>query len=150
MKVDKFLENHGVKYEKHLHPETYTSQDLARKEGVSSHMVAKPVIVKGKDTYTMFVLPAPMHLELDKAADVLHEPEVRLATEDEMTGLFPDCELGAEPPFGPLFDMKMVMDSHLHHEEYLIMQAGSHKTAIKMRRDDWEKCCEPEIAEVAS
>lgn len=150
MKLETFLKEGGFNFEKHTHPKAYTSQELAHEEHVSGYMVAKPVIVKGAAEFTMCVLPAPKHLDLKQVADLLQEPEVRLATESEMAELFPECELGAEPPVGSLFGMKTIMDTNLKDDEFLVMQAGTHTEAIKMRREDWERCCEPTVAQIAS
>ena len=149
MKLESFLQDHGIGYEKHTHPRTYTAQGLAHAEHVSGYMVAKPVIVKGASGYAMCVLPAPTQLDLNRAAEVLKE-EVRLASESEMATLFPDCDLGAEPPVGALFDMKTIMDARLKEDESLVMQAGTHTEAITMRRADWERVCHPIVAPIAA
>lgn len=150
MKLEAFLQQQGVGYEKHAHPTTYTAQALAHAEHVSGYLVAKPVIVKGSAGFTMCVLPAPKQLDLQRAADVLNEPDLRLATEAEMAELFPDCELGAEPPIGTLFDMKTIMDSRLQEDEFLVMQAGTHTEAIKIPRADWERLCNPVAAPITA
>lgn len=150
MDFESFLKQRGVRYEKHTHPVTYTSQHLADVEHVSGYMVAKPVIVKGAEKFAMCVLPAPKHLDTHRAASALGEPEVRLATEEEMAKLFPDCELGAEPPVGSLFGLTTVMDSSLKDDEYLVMQAGTHHESVKLRREDWERLCEPVTAQLVS
>lgn len=148
MKLDDFLKERGINYEKHLHTSTFTAQGLAQVEHVSGYMVAKPVIVKGERGFAMCVVAAPKHVDLELVSRALHEPHVRLATETEMAELFPGVELGAEPPIGSLFGMKTVMDVGLHHDEYLVMQAGSHRQAIKIRREDWEKVCQPLAANI--
>jgi Ala-tRNA(Pro) deacylase len=112
-------------------------------------MVAKPVSVKGASDFAMCVLPAPKHLDLDRVAEVLKDTAVRLATEAEMADRFQDCELGAEPPLGSMFDMKTIMDAQLKEDEFLVMQAGTHEDAIRMRREDWERLCEPVVASIA-
>jgi Ala-tRNA(Pro) deacylase len=146
MKLEAFLQQQGVGYEKHAHTIAYTSQQLAQAEHVPGYIVAKPVIVKGGAGFAMCVLPAPKHLDLQRAAAALQEPGVRLATEDEMSQLFTDCELGAEPPVGPLFGLPSIMDQELKNAEYLVMQAGTHTEAIRMRRVDWERVCQPQVA----
>lgn len=148
MKIDDFLKERGINYEKHLHTSTFTAQGLAQVEHVSGYMVAKPVIVKGERGFAMCVVAAPKHVDLELVGRALHEPHVRLATETEMAQLFRGVELGAEPPIGALFGMKTVMDAGLRADEYLVMQAGSHREAIKVRREDWERVCEPVVASV--
>jgi Ala-tRNA(Pro) deacylase len=149
MHVEDFLTSRGVRFEKHTHATTFTSQALAQAERVSGYEVAKPVIVKGATGFTMCVLPAPAKLDLKRVGEALHDSQVRLASEDEMAGLFPDCELGAEPPIGPLFGMKTVSDPALNYDEYLVMQAGTHNQSIRLRRADWQKVCQPTVAPIA-
>ena len=150
MKLEAFLEEHGVKFHRHTHAKTYTSQGLAHAEHVSGYMVAKPVVVKTSSGFTMCVLAAPQHLDLVRTAHVLHEPYARLATEAEMADLFPDCELGAEPPVGALFGMKTVMDKQLIEDDWLMMQAGTHTESVEMSRLDWERVCDPIVASITS
>ncbi len=149
MNVEQFLQQRGIGYEKHRHKTTYTSQGLAAEEHVSGYEVAKPVVVRSGQTFTMCVLPACCHLDLDVVAEVLGEPEVHLATEAEIGQVFPDCELGAEPPIGVMFGLQTIMDERLRQDEFLTMQAGTHTEAIKVRRTDWEKLCQPKVARIA-
>ena len=149
MKLEQLLQERGIGYEKHKHRLTYTAQRMAAEEHVSGYDVAKPVVVKSGDTFTMCVVPACLRLDLERVAGLLKQPEVRLATEAEMESLFPDCELGAEPPVGTMFGMKTIMDEQLRDHEHLTMQAGTHTEAVKLRRQDWEKLCEPMVALIA-
>lgn len=150
MRFESLLNERGIDYEKHTHAKTFTSQALANVEHVSGYTVAKPVIVKGDAGYVMCVLPAPNHLDMRRVAELLNDPHVRLATEPEMAGVFTDCELGAEPPVGSLYGMKTIEDTRLREPEYLVMQDGSHTEAIRLRREDWERVCEPVAAAIAA
>ena len=150
MKFVDYLRENGVEFETDTHTRTYTAQGLAHAEHVSGYKVAKPVVVKCTKGFAMCVLPAPKHVDLERVADVLGEKDVRLATEPEMAELFPDCELGAEPPVGEMFGMATLMDSLLQEDDYLIMQAGSHTEAVKIRRADWQRLCKPKVATIAT
>lgn len=150
MKIERYLQDRGIGFEKHSHAMTYTAQGLAQAEHVSGHFVAKPVVVKSSSEFVMCVIPAPKQLELDRVAAVLGDESLRLATEAEMADLFPDCELGAEPPVGSMFDMTTIMDRSLKADEYLIMQAGTHTESVKIRREDWERACHPIVAAIAA
>lgn len=150
MRIEEFLQERGIAFEKHRHATAYTAQGLAHAEHVSGYMVAKPVIVKGKAGFAMCVLPAPKHVDLNRVAEVLHEDRVRLATEAEMKELFLECELGAEPPIGSFFEMKTIMDSELEEDAYVIMQGGSHTESLRIRRTDWQRLCDPIVAPIAS
>ena len=150
MKLLDYLEDQGVEYRKSHHAPTYTSQGLAHVEHVSGYQVAKPVVVKGDIDFAMCVVPACKRVNLDLVAEVLQSLDVRLATEQEMATLFPHCELGAEPPIGTMFGMKTIVDSELHELDRVVMQAGSHADAVEIRREDWERLCDPVVADISS
>ncbi len=148
MNLAALLDSEGIKYKLSTHPPTYTSQGLARSEHISGYQVAKPVVVHTDFGFAMCVIPACKHLDLHRVAEVLQVFDVRLASEFEMVRLFPHCELGAEPPIGTMFDLKTVIDSSLHGQDYIVMQAGSHDEAVEIRRDDWERLCDPIVADI--
>ncbi|HUU85159.1 MAG TPA: YbaK/EbsC family protein [Phycisphaerae bacterium] len=149
MKLEQVLQEQGIGYEKHKHKLTYTAQRLAAEEHVSGWDVAKPVVVRSGNTFTMCVVPAPLRVDVARVAEVLKEPQVRLATEAEMGELCADCELGAEPPVGSLFGIKTIADERLREHAYLTVQAGTHTDALKLRREDWEKLAEPSFSRIA-
>lgn len=150
MNLEATLEHRGIAFQRSRHRPAYTSQDLAAAEHVSGYLVAKPVVVKGRAGFAMCVLAACDHVNLNRAAAAIHDKDVRLATEDEMRDLFPDCELGAEPPVGTLYDMQTIMDEHLREDDYMVMQSGSHSEAIELRREDWERLCNPIVASITN
>jgi Ala-tRNA(Pro) deacylase len=149
MKLETLLEEQQIDFEKHTHTPAYTAQRLADVEHVSGYMVAKPVVVRGQSGFAICVLPAPKQLDIERVSEIMGDPDVRLATESEMAELFPDCELGAEPPVGSMFGMRTIMDTSLRDDDYLIMQAGTHTEAIKARRADWERLCNPIIGRIS-
>ncbi len=149
MNLERVLEQRGIGFEKHQHRVAYTAQRLASAEHVSGYDVAKPVVVKGGGQFTMCVLPACARLDLARVAELLNLPSVQLATESEMNTLFPDCELGAEPPIGKLFGLPTIMDEKLREDEYVTMQAGTHTESVKLRRRDWESLCDPLVAPIS-
>ena len=149
MVLEKALREQNVPFRKSRHRSCFTSPELAAEVHVSGYNVAKPVIVKSPAGFAMCVLTACDQLDLSRVADVLGEADVRMATENEMRRLFPDCEIGAEPPIGNLFGIRTIVDERLHRDEEVVMQAGTHRDAIELRRADWERICKPIIARIA-
>ena len=109
--VHELLDQHDVAYEVHEHPRAVDASRLAQSEDVTGWDVAKPVLLAIGGELAMAVVPAPVHVDLGKASDVLGHSEVRLATEDEFISRFPDCEPGAEPPFGLLYDVPTYVEA---------------------------------------
>jgi Ala-tRNA(Pro) deacylase len=138
MKLETLLKKEHIPYSKSRHEPAYTSQELAQVEHV-------PGRERG---FAMCVIPASARLDLVKTAEVLQEFEVVMATEGEMMKLFPDCELGAEPPVGRLFGIKTLIDESLELDEYVVMQCGRHTESIRVAREDYERLCRPIVADI--
>jgi Ala-tRNA(Pro) deacylase len=110
-RIAEYLESHAVQYESRLHRRAITAQELAATVHVPGRRVAKSVMVKAGEKVWIAVLPATEVVDEKSLAAVLDAPTVRLLRESEFQGLFPDCEAGAEPPFGGLFGLPVVVDS---------------------------------------
>jgi Ala-tRNA(Pro) deacylase len=111
--------------------------------------VAKAVMLKVDDHLVMAVLPGDRHVDLAKAAAALGATTSRLATEGEFSPLFPDCERGAEPPFGALYDVATVVDSQLQGPG-ITFSGGSHTTSISMTLDDYLSLTKARVLDLAS
>jgi Ala-tRNA(Pro) deacylase len=118
---------------------------MAAVEHEPGQYVAKPVIVKADGEYLMCVLSACYKIDLGALKDQIGARSVGLAEEKEIGELFPDCELGAEPPFGNLYDLPTLMDKALEADDHITFQAGSHEKAIRMSMDDYRKLVKPKV-----
>ena len=147
MRVTEFLDKEGVTYETLEHAPVFSSQGLAAIEHEPGKYVAKPVIVKADDRYIMCVLPAPRKVDLGRLKGQLDAASVVLADEDEIGTLFPDCELGAEPPFGNLYELPTVMDQALEQDDHIVFQAGTHGKALRLSMGDYRRLVEPKVLE---
>jgi len=147
MRVIEFLDKAGVKYKITKHKSTFTAQHMAAEEHEPGRFVAKPVIVKADDKYVMCVLAAPYKIDLGALKKQLRAKSAKLAKEEEIGKLFPDCDLGAEPPFGNLYDLPTVMDKAMEQHDHIVFQAGSYEKAIRMSMDDYQKLVAPKVLE---
>jgi len=146
--IEEYLRNKGVGFEVIRHERAYTAQETAATEHVSGHLFAKTVIVHDGEKFHMLVLPASHAVDFKKAGELVGK-KVRLATEDEMTPLFSECELGAEPPFGSLYHMKTLVDNMLAGAEAIVFRAGTHEKTIKMRYADYVTLENPAVGSFA-
>ena len=146
-KVREYLLTHGVHYEIADHALAYTAQRVAQAEHVSGHQVAKPVILMADDRFVMAVVPATKHVDLDKARLALECDTVRLATEEEFAPAFADCESGAEPPLGGLYEMKTVVDLHFEMPT-VTFRGGSHTQTITMALSDYLEIANAERVDI--
>ncbi len=147
--LEAFLREARVPFQVQHHAVAYTAQEVAAAEHVPGRMLAKVVIVLADGKLSMFVLPAPARVDLDKAAAVVGAGEARLAHEEEFADRFPGCEVGAMPPFGNLFDLPVHVDSALAEDETIVFEAGTHTDTMSMRYADYERLVKPNLAEFA-
>ena len=147
MRVIEFLDKEGVNYELTEHKPTFTAQHMAAEEHESGKYVAKPVIVKADDKYVMCVLAACYKIDLSTLKKQLGTKSAKLAKEEEIGKMFTDCELGAEPPFGNLYDMDTIKDKAMEQDDHIMFQAGSHEKAIRMSMADYRRLVAPKLLE---
>jgi Ala-tRNA(Pro) deacylase len=145
MNVIEYLNSKGVHYELSQHRPTFTAQQMAAEEHVPGMNVAKPVAVHADGKFYLCVLPACCKIDMDMLKKDLGATQMRLADEEEMTHMFGDCALGAEPPFGDLYGIETIMDSTMENDSYILFQAGTHEQAIRMDLDDYKKLTSPRV-----
>jgi Ala-tRNA(Pro) deacylase len=149
MNVTEYLSGEGVCFEVHEHPPAYTAQEVAAREHVSGNLLAKAVLVKARRGAALCVLPASYKLDMKKVAKAMGVRKVSLADEKELAEAFPDVEVGAEPPFGNLYDLPTLVDEHLAGDEQIVFQAGDHRHAVSMNYADYARLVEPTVADLA-
>jgi Ala-tRNA(Pro) deacylase len=142
-KLKEFLNSRSVKYVSIQHSPAYTAAEIAASAHVSGLDFAKTIIVKIEGAMAMVVLPANRKLVLADLREMLETEQIKLATEEEFKGRFPDCELGAMPPFGNLYDMPVYVAASLAEEPEIAFNAGSHTEAIKLAYEDIEQLVHP-------
>jgi len=147
MGVIELLDKSGVKYEVTEHPPAFTAQQVAAAEHEPGQYVVKPVIVKADGEYVMCVLSACYKIDLKALKSQIGAESVELAEEKEIGKIFGDCELGAEPPFGNLYDLPTIMDKSLEEDDHITFQGGTHDRAIRMSMADYRKLVEPKVLE---
>jgi Ala-tRNA(Pro) deacylase len=147
--LEEYLNNSHVPYEVRHHPPTMTAEQLAQRENVDGHQVAKVVVMRENGKYFMMVLPASYFVDLREARRLTGHPNLHFASEPEMQGLFRDCELGAMPPMGPLYNMPVYAETDLADDDEIEFNAGTHEDAIRMKYADWENMTHPQKAHFA-
>src|SRR6188508_229077 len=146
MNLQTYLDEHGVNYRLSRHQAAYTSQDLAASEHVSGKKVIKPVVVRADGEWIMCALPASYRIDLQELKSQLRAEDVMLADEQTLQRLFPECELGAEPPIGTIFGMPTLMDESLTADDTVMFQAGTHTDAVTMSLAEYRRLANAEIA----
>jgi Ala-tRNA(Pro) deacylase len=147
-KLREFLDSHHIKYLVISHSNAYTAQGVAALAHVSGKKLAKTVIVKIDGILAMAVIPASFHVDLDRIRVLTGAQIAEIATEAEFKDVFPDCETGAMPPFGNLYDMPVYVDASLSDNEEITFSAGTHRELVRMSWRDMMRLVNPTVDEL--
>ena len=144
------LDEAKVSYEVYNHALAYTAQEIAAKQHFSGNQMAKVVMLEVDDQLIMAVVRGNDKIDLKEVRDSLGARHVRLATEDEFVARFPECEMGAMPPFGNLFGLKVYVDPALARDECIYFNAGNHVQTVHMKYKDFARLVQPETKRLTS
>ncbi len=144
-RITEFLDKNKVKYVIIKHSQAYTAQEIAASAHISGKELAKAVMIKIDGRIAMAVLPASYKISFDQLKEALNTDKIRLAYEQEFIDNFPDCEVGAMPPFGNLYDIEVYVAESLAEDDDIAFNACSHTELIKMKYNDFEKLVKPTI-----
>jgi len=146
-RLERYFTEQGVPYEVTTHPEVYTAQEVAAALHVPGVYVAKVVMASVDGTLMALVLPAPHRVDIPKLKAALGAKEAHLAREEEFARLFPDCEVGAMPPFTALYGVPMVVERALTENPKIVFNAGTHRETMTVAVRDFQRLTAPRVVE---
>lgn len=149
-RLKEYLNSNNIKYVSIVHSEAYTAQEIAELTHVSGEELAKTVIVKKDGQMVMAVLPASHRIDWNLLKAVTGAVKIELAGEKEFEDMFPDCEIGAMPPFGNLYGMEVFVEESLTKDKEIAFNAGSHIELIKLPYEDFLRLVKPKVVKFSS
>ncbi len=143
------LTREGAPFEVISHREVYTAQERAATCHVPGRRLAKVVIVRDGAWYAMAVLPATAQLDLSELRRQTRRYDLAVASEDDFVGVFPDCEIGAMPPFGRIFGLPVYLDRAFAAGDGIVFESGTHREEVSMPMGAYIRVERPAIAPLA-
>lgn len=144
-RLKEFLDDNNIKYVIISHSRAFTAQETAASAHISGKELAKTVVIKVDGKMAMAVLPASDKIDLNILREATGSNLVELSNEREFKDLFPECEIGAMPPFGNLYGMDVFVSESLAGDEEIAFNAGSHRELLKMAYRDFERLVKPRV-----
>ncbi len=148
-RLKQYLSEYGVPFQLGRHREVYTMQEVAAEIGEPGRFVAKVFIASADGAPIMLVLPAPDHVEYERVRLFMGAQHVERMNEERFRVLFPDCEIGAMPPFGNLYGLPVYLDRALSEMSHLTFQAGTHADYMRIPMDEFIRIVRPRISRFA-
>ncbi len=147
--VQEFLRQSNVGYSVFPHVPAFSAQEEAAVTHISGRDWAKPVVFFADGEPIQAVVPADLVVDVDQLLALTGAERIRLATEEELSALYPDCEPGAMPPLGPLYNQSVFVDIALAAEPQVVFNGGTHADAVCMRYDDFAAVAKPVVGSFA-
>lgn len=148
-KLVEFLDDHNVRYITINHSPAYTAREIAASTLVPRREFAKTVIVRLDGELAMAVVPASRHVNLTALASAAGAGKAELAEEEAFRSQFPDCDVGAMPPFGNLYEMPVYVDTMIEEDDDISFNAGTHTQVVRMACDDFLTLVKPIVADIS-
>ncbi len=149
-KLKEFLDSQHIDYTSIPHSTAYTAQGIAALTHISGKELAKTVMVKLDDQISMAVLPASKTVDLELLKQAAGAKNAGLASEREFREKFPDCETGAMPPFGNLYNLPVFVEESLSRDREIAFNAGTHNELIRMSYMDFARIVKPTLTKFSS
>jgi Ala-tRNA(Pro) deacylase len=149
-RLKEYLSSNNVKYVSIVHSEAYTAQGIAELAHIPGKELAKTVIIKKDGKMAMAVLPASHKIDWDLLKQATGATSIELASEQEFTDMFADCDIGAMPPFGNLYGMEVFVETSLTRDKDIAFNAGSHIELVKLSFEDFSRLVRPKVVSFSS
>jgi Ala-tRNA(Pro) deacylase len=145
-RLESYLRDNDVTFQVQHHVRAFTAQEIAASEHMSGKLLAKVVMVIANGKTVMLALPASHRVDMAAVRTLLGAQDARLAHESEFAETFPDCEVGAMPPFGNLYGVPVVVDTSLAEDDTIVVQSGTHTDSLSLKYADYARLVQPSVA----
>jgi len=144
-RIRDYLDSQDVPYEPIHHSQAFTGQEVAHSLHMSGKRLAKAIVLAGDGKPVMAIIPASHRLNFQEFRAALEADRLEMLPEGELVKLFPDCDLGAIPPFGNLYGLGVWVERTVSDAEDVVFCAGTHEDCLRMRYSDFTKLTKPRL-----
>lgn len=143
-----YLDSLLVDYTLVPHTTTFTAQETAESAHIKGRDLAKVIVLGSGQLMSMVVIPANCVLLQSDLSRVLRAPDLTIVPEHQFAERFPECEVGAMPPFGKLYGMDVFLAKDLAQNSSITFNGGTHNLLIKMRMSDYRDITDARVISV--
>lgn len=142
----RYLNSNKVDFQVIEHDPAFSAHEVALATHVPDEAMAKAIVVRVDGQFWMAVLRSDQRINQQMIRRTFAAKNVHLAHEEDLEQLFPDCQLGAMPPFGHLYGLPVMVEEGLAEDDEIVFNACTHTKSIKMKFKDFRRLAKPVIA----
>ena len=147
--LQRYLNNNGISYTILQHDPAFTAHSVAVAAHVPDKDLLKSIVLQIDGRYWMGVLRADHRMNTASIRHSFGARQVNLAHEEDLSSLFPDCQLGTMPPFGNLYGLPVLIDEAILDDEEIFFNACCNTRVIKMKLADYRRLVNPLVGRYA-
>ena len=137
--LKQFMADQGVSYGVVTHSRTEDAMRTAAAAHVSGEILAKAVVLKDDRGYLVAIMPATYKVRMGPVHELTGRSHLEMVDENELAGLFMDCERGAVPAVPAAYGLDAVWDDSLAQAETIYFEGGDHRSLIHVTGDDFRQ-----------
>jgi len=149
--IVQFIREANCWYQTFEHQPVRTSEEAAAvRKGFTLAQGAKALIVRIKRSqqdkeFVMLVVPGDKKFDKVKVQQVLDTKDIRFATTEEVSEITNGIEPGGVPPWGNLFNLRVIVDQGVFEHDTLIFNAGDQRFSVAMKSTDYRRLVKPQV-----
>ncbi len=147
-RLKEFLDKNNIRYVVISHSRAFTAAAIGAITHIPGKEIAKTVMVKLDGKLAMVVVPGSRSIDLNALKAAVPAQTANIVPEPEFSEAFPDCEVGAMPPFGTLYSLPVYVDEMLTRDEEIAFNAGSHRELVRLSYRDYERLVKPKVMKI--
>lgn len=145
----RYLNDNCIEYKVMEHVPAFSAHDTAVATHVPERELTKAILIRIDDKFWMSVLRADHRVNTQAIKRAFSAKNVHLAHEEDLESLFPDCQVGAMPPFGNLYGLPVLVDESVNEDEEIVFNACTHTKVVRMKFTDFKNLVKPLIGRFA-
>jgi prolyl-tRNA editing enzyme YbaK/EbsC (Cys-tRNA(Pro) deacylase) len=131
-----YLRGRGVPFAVFPDPEADVAERTAERHGVDIDEMVRTEVVANRFGLALMVVPWDRRLDLTLVRGAMNDPDVRLATSEELEARAPELEVDSWPPLGLFLLMPTFVDRQVADREQVVFPAGKPGTLVCLQTDE--------------
>ncbi|OGG08973.1 hypothetical protein A2154_05260 [Candidatus Gottesmanbacteria bacterium RBG_16_43_7] len=142
--IETELKRAKFSFERFEHAPVTTSVQAAKVRNTPLSWGAKAIVMYADGTPVMIVVSGDTKIDTKALKQYMKVKDLRMASADEVLKVT-HVKIGAVPPFGHIFGIKLFMDEAIRNNDSVVFNAGRHDVSISLKESDYEKLARPSV-----
>jgi tRNA-dependent cyclodipeptide synthase len=142
--AEKLFDNNNIRYISIIHSPAYSEDDITANNYILGELIDGVLIRMNNKDIAMVVVPATRKISLESLKQTLNNPSINFIGKKEAKHLYPECEVGAFPPLGNIYNIPVFFTKEIINKKEVTFYLGARYHRIRLKASDFEKTVQPQ------